>query len=138
MRKPDFVAFHFFQTNPKYRGYFQTFTSICLPTLIKSILLPLRKEFHFFSTHFHLNSFIRLKSKISHSLFFISPKALSHSSNSSVKAKKSLKSWGFLSLACACHRQVGGFTVGRRLAPPSDTLALRARAPKTSTRETAE
>ena len=35
---------------------------------------------------------------------------------------------------CFVLIQVGGFAVGRRLAPPSDTLALRARAPKTSTR----
>lgn len=104
-------------------------------TLLKTFFCPLEKNF--ISSRYipHLASFMRLKSQISHSLFFILSKVLSKAEILPLNHKKISKKLGFFKFGvCLSLIQVGGFTVGRRLAPPSDTLALRARAPKTSTR----
>ncbi len=114
--------------------------NICLQNILRAFLLPFRKEFYSFLVHFLILTLLcALNRKFLIRYFSFLQKLYLIAQILPLKHKKISKKLGFFKFGvCLSLIQVGGFAVGRRLAPPSDTLALRARAPKTSTRETAE
>ena len=118
-----------------FRKSNQTF--VC-KTFLEPFFCPLEKNFILSWDIPHLISFVRLKSKISRFINFSWRRSYFLSffllKSPCFKMQKIFKLYDWALGVYLSLIQVGGFTVGRRLAPPSDTLALRARAPKTSTR----
>ena len=89
-KKCNFTFSRYFERNDRLISKSSSFPENQIKHLF--VQIPLNRFFCLLEKNFifsryipHLSSFMHLKSKIARSLFFISPKALSHSSNSSVK-----------------------------------------------------